>query len=119
MAINLTQLDLLTSSKLTISCWKHGNQCIAISLISSFLSTEAPAYYQEYVSDWIKSFPVTKDQDSALRNLKEMLCDLSDKYTNSQEDFMKFVDKESSMTKPKSFGVSLCFRTVMHIYLFT
>ena len=45
--------------------------------LSNFPSTEAPAYFQEYVSDWIKSFPEAKDQDSALRNLKEMSCDLS------------------------------------------
>ncbi len=32
----------------------------------SFLGNEAPAYFQEYVSNWIKSYPESKDQDSAL-----------------------------------------------------
>ena len=77
--------------------------------LSGFLSTEAPGYFQEYVSDWIKSFPESMDQESAHRNLKEMLCDLSDKYKDFQEDFMEYVDEESSKDKTKKFWSQFVF----------
>ena len=77
--------------------------------LSSFLSTEAPGYFQEYVSDWIKSFPESMDQESAHRNLKEMLCDLSAKYNDFQEDFMEYVDEESSKDKTKKFWSQFVF----------
>ena len=83
--------------------------------LSTFLRTDAPAYFQEYVSNWIKSFPESKDQDSTLRNLKEMLSDLSDKYKDFQEDFTTFLCEESSKDKTKSFGVSLCFKIAMRM----
>ena len=80
--------------------------------LSTFLCSEAPAYFQEYVSDWIKSFPESKDQDSTLRNLKEMLSDLSDKYMykDFQEDFTTFLREESRKDKTKQFWCQFVFQ---------
>ena len=76
----------------------------------SSLRNEAPVYFQEYVSNWIKSFPESKDQDSALRNLKEMLSDLSDKYEDFQEDFTTFLREESSKDRTKQFWCQFVFQ---------
>ena len=74
------------------------------------LHNEAPAYFQEYVSNWIKSFPESKDQDSALRNLMEMLSVLSDKYEDFQEDFTTFLREESSKDRTKQFWCQFVFQ---------
>ena len=76
----------------------------------SSLRNEAPAYFQEYVSNWIKSYPESKDQDSALRNLKEMLNDLLDKYQDFQEDFTAFLREESSKDRTKQFWCQFVFQ---------
>ena len=77
--------------------------------LSDFLRTEAPAYFQEYISDWIKSFPESNEQGSATRNLKEMLNDISDKYKDFKEDFATFLREESSKDKTKQFWCQFVF----------
>ena len=57
--------------------------------MSLFLTNEAPTYFQEYVSNWITSFPSAENLESTFRNLKEMLSDHSEKYQDFQEDFKK------------------------------
>ena len=54
--------------------------------MSLFLTNEAPSYFQEYVSNWITSFPSADTQESTFRNLKEMLSDHSEKYQDFQKD---------------------------------
>ena len=78
--------------------------------LSLFLTAEAPSYYPEYVSNWIKSFPQSKNQESTLRNLKEMLDDQSEKYKDFQEDFMKFVDDQSEKNETKKFWSQFVFQ---------
>ena len=87
--------------------------------LSTFLHSEAPAYFQEYVSDWIKSFPESKDQVNTLRNLKGMLSDLSDKYKVFQEDFTTFYVRNQERIGQSSFGVSSCFKTAMRMCVST
>ena len=63
-------------SELTISYLKSGNPFFLV-LLSLFLSKEVPVDFSEDVSNWIESFPTSQGQESTLRNLNEMLRDIS------------------------------------------
>lgn len=45
-----------------------------------FMSNQVPPDFMTYTSEWIKSFPPSKDQNNTLRNLSQLLDDLTDKY---------------------------------------
>ena len=88
------------------------------SVYRHFLSlrNEAPAYIHEYVSNWIKSFPESKDQDSALRNLREMLKSLISMKT-FKRILQHFFVRNLVRIGQNSFGVSSYFKIAMRLYM--
>lgn len=67
--------------------------------LSLFLSKEAPADFVEYASNWIKSFPQSQDQESAFRNLNQLLSDLSEKYTDLHKEFELHMEQQHETAK--------------------
>ena len=76
--------------------------------LSLFLSEQAPSDFCEYASDWIKAFPTSQEQNSTVRNLKQMLEDFSEKY-DFQQDFTKFMETQASLNKTWKFWAQFVF----------
>ena len=60
-----------------------------------FLSNQAPPDFMKYTFEWIKSFPPSTDQNNTLRNLKQMLDDLTEKYPNFLPKFEMFMEEQT------------------------
>ena len=78
--------------------------------VGLFLSNQAPPDFLQCAAEWIKSFPTSPNQESTLRNLNQMLGDLSEKYENFQQDFRKFIDTNTSINKTWQFWAQFVFQ---------
>ena len=67
--------------------------------LSQFLSKKAPPDFLRYSADWINSFPSSQNQESAFRNLNEMITDITEKYSGFQDQFLGLTEKESGKNK--------------------
>lgn len=67
-----------------------------------FLQQKAPPDFLGYVTQWLKSFPPSKDQKTTLRNLMQLLEDISDKYKDFLI-FMKYIEEQSSQNQTWKF----------------
>ena len=61
--------------------------------LTIFLKIQSPPDFLKYTAEWVKSFPTAPDQHSTLRNLKEMLTDLSPKIPRLSTLFLKIHDR--------------------------
>lgn len=81
-----------------------------------FLSNQAPPDFMKYTFEWIKSFPPSMDQNNTLRNLRQMLDDLTEKYPNFLIKFEFFFLWKSRLQNIKrgTFGASSNLKTALH-----
>ena len=49
----------------------------------------------KYTFEWIKSFPPSRDQNNTLRNLRQMLDNLTEKYPNFLPKFEIFMEEQT------------------------
>ena len=63
------------------------------------LSKKAPPDFLRYSADWINSIPSSQNQESAFRNLNEMITDITEKYSGFQDQFLGLTEKESGKNK--------------------
>ena len=59
------------------------------------MSNQAPPDFMTYTSEWIKSFPPSKDQNNTLRNLSQLLDDLTEKYPDFRSKFEIFIKEQT------------------------
>ena len=64
--------------------------------VALFLKQNTSPEFLEYVYKWLDSFPTSEDQDATVRNLKQLLDDVCERYDTFYGDFMKFVEEQCS-----------------------
>lgn len=74
-----------------------------------FIQQKAPPDFLNYVQQWLKSFPPSRNQQATLRNLMQLLEDLSDKYQDFHDDFMKYIEEQSSQNQTWKFWSQYVF----------
>ena len=62
--------------------------------LAAFLTEKSPPGFLSYVSEWLKSFPTSNQQQSTHRNLVYMLEDIKDKYNNFPNEFQLFMKQK-------------------------
>ena len=68
--------------------------------LSSFMSgSDQSSFDPQLITMWLESIPESPDQQSASRNLKEFLNDVSEKFPNFSESFVSFMDKNADKNK--------------------
>ena len=77
-------------------------ESIFCTLMRFYLEAEAPENFLQEVSDMVKNSPPSELQESALRNLKEMLGEISDK-SKDMCRFRIFVDTHSKQNQTLRF----------------
>ena len=75
-----------------------------------FLQQKAPPDFLNYVQQSLKSFPPSRDQQATLRNLMQLLEDVSDKYHDFHDDFMKYIEEQSSQNQTWKFWSQYVFQ---------
>ena len=68
--------NLKRNHKLLLETWES----LYCHFLGLFLSNQVPPDVLQCAAEWIKSFPTSPNQESTLRNLNQMLDDLSKKY---------------------------------------
>ena len=93
-------------------------ESIFCTLMSFYLEAEAPENFLQEVSDMVKNSPPSELQESALRNLKEMLEEISDK-SKDMCQFRIFVDTHSKQNQTLRFWSQFLFQDCLtYIALF-
>ena len=59
--------------------------------LAHFLAEQRMPHIIQNTAKWIKEFPTSQTQQSTLRNLTEMLSDISEKHGDYKENFMSYV----------------------------
>ena len=68
--------------------------------LSLFMSrNSAHSEFLSEISSWIKSFPVSSNQHSACRNLRQLLDDTCEKNPNFHKNFLSFVEEMAEKDK--------------------
>ena len=63
----------------------------------------------KYTFEWIKSFPPSRDQNNTLRNLRQMLDDLTEKYPDFLPKFEFFMEEQTSKYQTWHFWSQFIF----------
>ena len=74
-----------------------------------FLSNQAPPDFMTYACKWIKSFPPSKDQNNTLRNLSQLLDDLTEKYPDCPSKFEIFMKEQTEKYQTWHFWSQFVF----------
>ena len=74
-----------------------------------FLSNQAPPDFMTYACEWIKSFPPSKDQNNTLRNLSQLLDDLTEKYPDCPSKFEIFMKEQTEKYQTWHFWSQFVF----------
>ena len=77
--------------------------------LTLFLQQKAPPDFLAYVAHWLDSFPPSEDQQATWRFLMQLLEDVSDRYTDFHNDFMKFIEEQSSQNQTWKFWSQYVF----------
>lgn len=93
----------------THSSLSDGNMGITLHAFPDSLSQKAPPNFVKYVSDWIKSFPPSEDQQGTFRNFRQLLEDVSEKCADFQDNFLKFMEEQSSRNQTSKFWSQYVF----------
>ncbi len=79
--------------------------------MSFYLAKEAPENFLNDVSYMMTNSPPSEVQDSALRNLKEMLEEITDKAKN-MTNFSTFIDTHAKENQTLQFWYQFCLKIV-------
>ena len=70
----------------------------------------APSNFIDCASEWIRAFPVSRDQNSTSRNLKQMLEDVSENHPCFQTKFMEYITTQTTGNKTWKFWCQFVFQ---------
>ena len=78
--------------------------------LSDFVKHHAPSNFIDCASEWIRAFPVSRDQNSTSRNLKQMLEDVSENHPCFQTKLMEYITTQTTGNKTWKFWCQFVFQ---------
>ena len=78
--------------------------------VTIFVKDKTRPDFLACTSKWVKSLPLSPTQKSTLRNLKEMLVDISDKHRDYQKHFTKYITDHAERNDTWKFWAQFVFQ---------